>query len=156
MQQKVFFVIIFSFLFSPGIIGALGVDKYSSDSSSAAPLSSPKLLVCVHSCYSLLMCYDGVLLGSWRILWVRGVFFLSVIIYWTICCFSLGIHCLKLFYNEILSSFWVIEIVRNCICGCGKGSIRYEWTHLLLNSDTNSTNSTCIHLNRLCLYMHED
>lgn len=63
MQQKVFFVIIFSFLFSPGIIGALGVDKYRSDSSSAAPFSSPKLLVCVHSCYSILMCYDGVLLG---------------------------------------------------------------------------------------------
>lgn len=37
-RNGIFFGITFSLLFSPGIIGALRVNKYSSDSSSAAPL----------------------------------------------------------------------------------------------------------------------
>lgn len=72
----------FLFAFSPGIIGALGINKYSSDSSNVAPLSffSQTFALC-----SPLMHYVWVLPCSWRALWVRGVIFLSGIIYWTIC-----------------------------------------------------------------------
>lgn len=77
-----------------------------------------------------------------------GVSFSYLILYIEhLLCFSLGIMCLKLFYNEILSPFWVIEMVTNCIYGCGKCTIRYKWTHLLLNRNA-CTNSTCIHLNK--------
>lgn len=82
--------------FSPEIIGALGVNPIRSTAVIPAVLhhflSSSKLSLCVHSCHSVLMCYVCILLHSWRVLWVRGVIFLSDIIYWTFVMFFIRNH----------------------------------------------------------------
>lgn len=147
--------ITFSLLFSPGISGALGVNKCSSDCSSAAPLSFSQTFAL---CSLLPFCTDVLCMSLPTFLKSplsqECNFLVCNHILNRLLCFSLGIVCLKLFYNEILR---IIEIVRNCIYGCGKCSIRYKWIHLLLNRNA-CTNSTCIHLNKalFCLYIHED